>query len=164
MRSVRRPTVVAAKSNDFILALVLAALIGAAQTYSLSFFWGYISAYSLLPHWLIARGIRGVPFRALVYFLDFLLNVALCLPAAYALCRLSPPRLILYLALAVIPGFIWQYRLFFKDVSLITDWVIFVPGAFMSLIPLPFAALVLRRWFIQGRLTNGSSGRAEHLC
>jgi hypothetical protein len=149
--------VLASKLN-LSLPVVLAALIGVAQMYFLVFFWTYFSIYSPLPHWLKSLGMRGSPFFATIFVADLLVNVALCLPAAYGLCRLKPRRLVLYLALAIIPGFLWQYRLFFGDASLFNDWVIFVPGVFMSLIPLPFAALVSRRWFDQGRLTNGSSG------
>jgi hypothetical protein len=145
------------------LSVAAAALIGVAQMYFLSFFWTYFSYYSPLPHWLKGIGIRGAPFHATIFIADLLVNLVLCLPAAYALCRLNPRRLFLYLAFAVFPGFFWQYRLFFEDASLFNNWVIFVPGVFMSLIPLPFAAFAFRWWFDHGRLTNGSSGRAEHL-
>lgn len=92
---------------------------------------------------------KGTLLHAVVFLSDSLLNVILCLPAAYAICRLKPPRLVVYLILAIVPGFIWQYRLFFSDTSLLKDWAIFVPGVFLALVPLPLAALLLRRVLVQ---------------
>ncbi len=44
--------------------------------------------------------------------------------------------------------FIWQYRLFFTDPFLLNDWAMFVPGVLLALVPLPLAALLLRRLLV----------------
>ena len=88
-------------------AIVLALFVGAAQTYFVLVCWTYIGAYSPLPHWLISLGLRGIMFRSVSLCFDLLINVILSLPAAVALTRLRPANIWLYLALAVIPSFIW---------------------------------------------------------
>ncbi len=91
--------------------------------------------------WLISVAFTGISLHASIFLIDVLINVSLCLPAAYAICRLSPGKLLVYLPLAVIPGFIWQYRLFFEDSTLFRDWAIFVPGVMLALFSLPLAVL-----------------------
>jgi hypothetical protein len=85
-----------------------------------------------------------------IFLSDFLTNVTLCLPAAFAICRLKPPRLPVYLGVAIVPGFIWQYWLFFTDTSLLKDWAMFMPGVLLAIVPLPIAALLLRRLPVHG--------------
>jgi hypothetical protein len=136
--------------SRFSISLVAAALLGIVQMYLLTFLWGYISAYTPLPRWLLTLGLKGTALHIVVFLSDSLLNVIFCLPAPYAICRLKPPRLPVYLILAIVPGFIWQYRLFFTDASLLKDWAIFVPGGvLLALVPLPLAALLLRRVLVQ---------------
>jgi hypothetical protein len=135
--------------NRFSMSLVAAALLGIVQMYLLTILWGYISAYTPLPRWLLTLGLKGTALHTVVFLSDSLLNVIFCLPAAYAICRLKPPRLTVYLILAIVPGFIWQCRLFFTDTSLLKNWAMFVPGVLLALVPLPLAALLLRRVLVQ---------------
>jgi ribose/xylose/arabinose/galactoside ABC-type transport system permease subunit len=135
--------------NGFWMSLMAAAMIGIVQMYLLGILWGYISIYTPLHRWLLTLGLKGTALHIVVFLSDSLLNVIFCLPAAYAICRLKPPRLPVYLILAIVPGFIWQYRLFFTDTSLLKDWAIFVPGVLLALVPLPLAALLLRRVLVQ---------------
>ncbi len=127
------------------LALATAALVGIAQTYLLTIVWGYISAYTPLPGWLLTLGFKGTALHTAVFLSDVLLNVTLCLPAAYVICRLKPPRPSVYLIVAIAPGFIWHYRLFFTGTFLPNDWAMFAPGVLLALLPLPIAALLLSR-------------------
>ena len=69
------------------MSLVAAALLGIAQMYLLTILWGYISAYTWLPRWLLTLGLKGTALHAVVFLSDSLLNVIFCLPAAYAICR-----------------------------------------------------------------------------
>ena len=140
-----RRTAMSRLLNRSSMSLVAAALLGIAQMYLLTILWGYISAYTPLPRWLLTLGLKGTAFHAVVFLSDSLLNVIFCLAAAYGICRLRPPRLPVYLILAIVPGFIWQYRLFFNDTSLLKHWAMFVPGVLLALVPLPLAALLLRR-------------------
>ena len=133
-----------AKMNQFVLPVALAVVIGVMLMLLLQFCWGYISTHSPVPHWLGAIGMRGEVFSATLFCADLLVNIFLCLPAAFVLCCLRPSNLALYLPLSVIPSFVWQYRLFFDDTSLFQHWNIFVPGVLLSLIPLPIAALIIR--------------------
>ena len=140
--------------NRSSMSLVAAALLGIAQMYLLTILWGYISAYTPLPRWLLTLGLKGIALHAAVFLSDSLLNVIFCLPAAYAICRLKPPRLSVYLILAIVPGFIWQYRLFFTETSLLRNWVMFVPGVLLALVPLPLAALPFRRVLVHRASNN----------
>jgi hypothetical protein len=140
--------------NRSSMSLVAAALLGIAQMYFVMILWGYIGAYTPLPRWLLTLGLKGTALHAVVFLSDSLLNVIFCLPAAYAICRLKPPRLAVYLILAIVPGFIWQYRLFFPDTSLLKNWTMFVPGVLLYLVPLPLAALLLRRALVHRASNN----------
>jgi hypothetical protein len=130
------------------MPLVAAVLLGIVQMYCVIILWGYISIYTPLPRWLITLGLHGTALHAVVFLGDALLNIIFCLPVAYAICRLKPPRLPVYLILAIVPGFIWQYRLFLTDTSLLKNWTMFVPGVLLALVPLPLAALLLRRMLV----------------
>jgi hypothetical protein len=136
------------------MPLVAAVLLGIVQMYCVTILWGYISIYTPLPRWLITLGLHGSALHAVVFLGDTLLNIIFCLPVAYAFCRLRPPRLPVYLILAIVPGFIWQYRLFFTDTPLLKDWTIFVPGVLLALVPLPLAALLLRRVLVHRAPNN----------
>ena len=88
---------------------VAAFFFGLAQCYFTLFCWAYIAAYTPVPQWLFAHGLRAsVP--AIAFPIDFLTTVALSLPVAFLLTRLRPARLGLYLLLAVVPSFIWLNR------------------------------------------------------
>jgi len=100
-----RRTAMSRPLNRSSMSLVAAALLGIAQMYLLTILWGYISAYTPLPRWLLTLGLKGTAFHAVVFLSDSLLNVIFCLPAAYGICRLRPPRLPVYLILAIVPGF-----------------------------------------------------------
>jgi len=128
------------------LASCLAAIaIGLVQMYILVRLWGYLAIYTPIPNWFHALGLKGSELHFAVFLSDGLCNFVFSLPAAYALCRLKPPRLFTYLILAIAPGFIWQYRLLIVDPSTSNMWAPFVPGILLTLLPLPFAALAMCR-------------------
>ena len=133
------------KSGSFSFALAVSIALGIAQTFLLLYCWAYIAAYTPLPHWLMSAGVHGSFLRAVLFVLDFLTGVGLCIPAAFALCQLRPSKLPIYLLAAVIPGFLWQYRLFFQDPSAFHEFSQFIPGILSTLLVLPMAAAVLSR-------------------
>ena len=126
-------------------SMALAFLIGVVHTYLLIWAWAYIAAYSPLPHWLASHHVTPSSFQAILFPVDFLTNMALCVPAAYLLCKLRPDKLWLYLAAAALPNFIWQYRLVLGDFTVLKDWQLFLPGILLMLLPLPVTALIIRR-------------------
>jgi hypothetical protein len=132
------------KSDNLPLSLVAAFAIGLVQMFVLIYFWNAMTLYVQHVPWLVSHGVTGGSLKALLFVFDTAINLLLCLPAAFCLCALKPKRLAIYLALAVIPGFLWQYRLFFSDSSLFDNWTIFVPGALAAALTLPFAVLVAR--------------------
>jgi hypothetical protein len=127
-----------------LTSFLAAFVIGLAQMYILVRLWGYISVYTPLATWFLALGLGGTGLRAAVFFSDALCNVVFCLPAAYVLCKLKPPVLFVYLILAIAPGFIWQYRLLLLDPPALKNWLIFIPGVLLTLLPLPLATLAMR--------------------
>jgi hypothetical protein len=132
------------KSENLALSLAAALVIGIAQMFVLIYFWAYLTLYVQYVPWLVSHGITGTSLRVLLHTFDTTVNLLLCLPAAFALCALRPRSLPAYLAVAVIPGFIWQYRLFFSEPILFEDWTIFIPGALSAALTLPVAVLVAR--------------------
>ena len=127
----------------FMVPIATSVLIGIAQTVLLLYCWTYIAAFSPVPRWFLDLGLRGVPFRLALGALDFLVNVVLCLPAAFALSRLRPRKLPLYLVAAVAPGFLWQYRVVFRHITIDQGVVQFIPGMLAALLMLPVAALLV---------------------
>lgn len=138
------------KRQGLPVSIVAAILIGLGQTYLISWCMAVIAAYVPLPQWLIDQGITGATQRAVLFTTDFGACVLLCLPAALLLCKLRPAKPWAYVALAVIPGFIWQYRLVLGDGALLRHWALFLPGAFAALFMLPVAAFVVRRGTSRG--------------
>jgi hypothetical protein len=131
------------RPDNLAVAMLIALGVGVVQLVLLGFAWGYIAAYSPLPQWLISHGILGATLYAIVFISDSIFNVVLCLPAAYVLCRLRPRNITLYLLLAVLPGFVWQYRLVFTDPSAFSQVSLFVPGALSALLMLPAAVFIV---------------------
>lgn len=127
--------------RNHLASILAAVLIGFAQMLVLVQLWGYISIYTPLPKWLLSLGFQGPALHSAVFLSDALCNVVFCLPAAYLICNLKPSVLFTYLTLAIVPGFIWQYRLFFVDPTTFKNWTLFVPGVLLAVLPLPLAAL-----------------------
>jgi hypothetical protein len=130
--------------KNFPVAIAVAALIGILQTFVLLYCWAYIRAYNPLPAWLIRQGVRGFAFFALITCADLVLNVLLCLPAAYAICKLRPAKLAAYLPAAVVPGFVWQYAPLLSA-PVVMPLSQFIPGILSAIVMLPLAVLVVRR-------------------
>jgi hypothetical protein len=132
------------KSDNLPLSVVAAVAIGIVQFIAMIYFWNVMTLYVQHVPWLVAHGVTGSSLKAFLFVFDTAINLLLCLPAAFALCALRPQRLAIYLAAAVIPSFVWQYRLFFSDSAPIDNWTIFIPGALVAALTLPFAVLVVR--------------------
>jgi hypothetical protein len=132
------------KPGELLRSIALALAIGVLQLIFLMYAWALIALYSPILSWLQSTGLKGASLWSVVLFTDSLTNLALCLPGAYALCLLRPKKLALYLALAVIPGFLWQYRLFFTEADRFDNWTIFIPGALSAALTLPVAAAIMR--------------------
>ena len=131
-------------SDNLPLSLVAAIAIGLVQMFVMIHFWNGMTLYVQHVPWLVANGVTGSSLKALLFVFDTAINLLLCLPAAFSLCALRPQRLAIYLAAAVIPGFLWQYRLFFSDSALFDNWKIFIPGVLVAALTLPLAVLVVR--------------------
>jgi len=137
------------------ISIATALLIGIVQTYLLVLCWAYIAVYTPLPQWLLGQGVSGRAFRAVVFATDFVISVLLSVPAAFLLCKLRPRKLFVYLVLAVIPGFLWQYSNVLGDATLLRDWPLYLPGALSALLMLPVAVLIVQ-WARQGTAPDNS--------
>jgi hypothetical protein len=125
------------------LSMLAAVVIGLVQIISVIAARAYIQKYFSITDWLIPLDLSRVLFLSSVYLYDLLLNILLCIPAAYLLSRLQPKKLALYLSLAVLPGFIWQHWNLFTNPTSFSPFLTFVPGITMALLMLPFATLVV---------------------
>ena len=131
------------KSDNLFIATAVALAVGILQTILLLYLWGYIAIYSPIP-WLVAHGVTGLSLRGILSIVDWLINIFLCLPAAYILCKLRPRKLPLYLILAVVPGFLWQYRLVFVQPAAFSNFTAFLPGILSAVFMLPVATAIVR--------------------
>jgi hypothetical protein len=130
--------------DNLPLSLVAAFLIGAAQMIALTVFWALFPAYSPITALDLSAWIHGAWLRAAVFGIDAVMNVLLCLPAAWAILKLRPGRLALYLMVAVVPGFMWQYQNLWMAPSQVEDWLVFLPGAILAALMFPASVLVVR--------------------
>ena len=133
------------KSDNFVVSVVAALAIGVVQFLLLNYFWTIIILYVRPVFWLLDHGVTGANLKVLLFFVDNTLNLALSLPAALALCALRPRRIALYLALAVLPAFLWQYQLFFGSTPPSLPWTAFLPGIVSAALTLPLAVWIARR-------------------
>ena len=119
-------------------------IVGVVQQFFLSMSWTILGTWPLRA--ILSLGPSPGAFRVVTTVSDVIINLVLSLPAAYVLCSLRPKNLLpLYLALAVIPVFVWNYRLVFTDPDSFADWAAFLPGIVISLVVLPIAALLMRK-------------------
>lgn len=132
------------KSDSFFIAAPVALAVGILQTVLLLYAWDYIVVHSPIPSWLATHGVTGFSWKAVLYAQDWLINIVLCLPAAYVLCKLRPRKTFIYLLLAVVPGFLWQYRLVFTDPAAFSNAMVFLPGIFLAAFMLPAAVALVR--------------------
>lgn len=127
-----------------LISSAAAVLLGVVQWYLLLCGWTWINAYSPVAGWLAASGVPDVPLRAVLWPLDLLASIILSLPVAFALLKLRPSRLWLYLLLAIVPGFLWLNRDAFVSSYLGQFAGLLVAGWTQNLLALPLAAWILR--------------------
>ena len=154
------------KYTGLPISITSSILIGIVQAFLLLFIWAYIAVYTPVPRWLVDLGILGGAHRAILFTLDFLINVLLCLPAAYVICKLRPQKLSLYTSLAVLPVFLWVNRLLISEperLNLFIPWYNFVPGWIVGLVSIPVAVFIIYR--LTRRLSSfrpsASTGRSS---
>jgi hypothetical protein len=130
--------------KQLLASILLSIVLGIAQTAMVFFLWSFIVIYSPVVHWCLALHLHHTSIHTIVNVTDFLINVALSLPAAFALIKLRPPNLGLYLLLAVLPSFtLINYHIPDSD-FLSGMWLAFIPGWVNELAALPVAAYLLR--------------------
>jgi hypothetical protein len=87
--------------GKLLIAVIASAIVGFVQWHLvLGYCWMYIAVYNPIPHWLIVHGIEGNLWRSVLFVHDTIINVILCLPAAFVLRRMPPHRPLFYLAIA----------------------------------------------------------------
>ena len=131
------------KLRTFPVSLLIATLVGIAQTYFLLFTWNYINAYYSLATPLLAAGLRGNPLYAVSFLLGFTITSVLSLPAAFLLTKLRPLKLTAYLLCAVVPSFLWSNYALLGNSLWLSSIGLFVLGWVTQLFALPFAAWLL---------------------
>ncbi len=121
------------------LSVGIAFIGGLILTYFAVLCWAYIGAHTPVLRWLVDLGLRGSALRVVLFPIDFLTNVVLSLPLAFVLVRLQPRKILLFLAVAIIPSFVWLNlpllgNEFFHDL-----WPSFALAWLHSLFALPVA-------------------------
>jgi hypothetical protein len=131
--------------GKLLVAIVASAIVGFVQwSQVLPYCWGYIAMHSLLLRWLVMHGIKGNLLYSVVFIHDTIINVILCLPAAFVLRRLSPRKPMAYLAIAVLTGFLWDNRLLFdQPLSPGMSYGMFIHGMALTLVMLPLASALI---------------------
>ena len=132
------------KSENFFVAALIALAVGVLQTILLLYSWDYLAVHSPIPSWLATHGVTGFSWKAILYAQDWLINITLCLPAAYVLCKLRPRKIFVYLVLAVVPSFLRQNRLLFVGPAALSNTMAFLPSILLTAFMLPVAVALVR--------------------
>jgi len=132
-------------------AVVIAILLGVVQCFFVTFCWSYIASHSSLIPWLMDLGLRSQGIRAAVWPIDFVINIVLSIPIAFALAKLRPKKLGLYLVLAVVPAFIWSNMTLVGNPYFAQSVGTFVLAWIPELLALPIAA-----WLVSLTLNRGT--------
>jgi len=142
------------------VSITIAIVIGIAQMFLLTVYWAYVGVRSPVFSWLIDLGLEGISLRAVIFPIDFFTNVLLSLPAAYVIYKLHPKYIWLYLALAVLPVFVFTNRLLISEPERLThfvSWYAFGPGWIFGLAILPVAVLIIHRLTMRSTRTPTKS-------
>ncbi len=108
---------------------IAALAIGLLQSSLVIFSLSIVAQYSPIPEWLAWNGFSGNELVLGVTVADFPIIFVLWLPAGYVLSRLRPLSIWAYLALAVVPSWIWLNQIVFSQGvfspidSLLLSWV-----------------------------------------
>jgi hypothetical protein len=94
---------------------IAALAIGLLQSSLVIFSLSIVAQYSPIPEWLARNGFSGNELVLGVTVADFPIIFVLWLPAGYVLSRLRPLSIWAYLALAVVPSWIWLNRILFSQ-------------------------------------------------
>lgn len=131
-------------NRQLLISAAAAVLLGLAQWHLLALCWAYISAYSPVAGWLASSGVLGGALPAVLWPLDLLVSIVLSLPVAFVMLKLRPPKVWLYLVLAVMPGFLWLNRGAFVSPYFGQFAWLFAAGYVQQLLALPLAVWFLR--------------------
>lgn len=85
-----------------IATAVFSVAVGALLALALIWCWAWIASVNPLPALFANGGLRGLGFQGAVATADFLINMVLCLPAAWALWRFGAYHLWLNTTLALV--------------------------------------------------------------
>lgn len=132
------------KLRTLVGSIAIAILLGVVQTNFLLFCWGYIAAHSPMVHWLVGLGLQHGTLHGVLLPIDFTISVLLSMPAAFALVKLRPAKLGIWLVCAVVPSFLALNYHLVSDPLLGKMWLSFVPGWVSELLALPVAAWLMR--------------------
>jgi hypothetical protein len=119
---------------------------GVVTTCIATYCWGHIAAYTPVTRWLLGLELRGIGLTLALFPIDFLVNVSFFVPLALVLLKLQPQKLGLYLAVAIVPSFIWLNLPLLGNEVFYRLWPSFVPGWLHNLFALPVAAWVVGRF------------------
>jgi len=133
------------------IAAAIAILLGVVQCFFVTYCWSYIAIHSPLIAWLMDLGLRGQSVRAVAWPIDFMINIALSIPIAFALVGLRPKKLGLCLVLAVVPTFIWSNMTLVGNPYFAQSAGTFVLAWIPELLALPIAA-----WLVSLTLNRGT--------
>ncbi|MDP2562342.1 hypothetical protein [Psychrobium sp. 1_MG-2023] len=105
--------------------------------------WGYIPLFNPITNWLLDNFAGYQWISALIYFHDFILNIVLGFPLALLIHVLKPKRYLLYLAVALLPAFIWSNSAWINNPSFYEHWTSIVIGWATSLFSVPIALFII---------------------
>ena len=133
-------------NKTFPFALVIACLIGGVQIYWLIEVFSFFVMYAMPLEWLGILGLRGTPLTFGVAIVDLIIATVFSIPAAFVLLKLQPQKIIIFVTLAVITGFLMMYgSLFINPSRLFELWPGVMMGWINLLLPIPLAVLLLRK-------------------
>ena len=116
----------------------------------ITLFWSHYLQFNPILTWALPELIpdNRIPFYALLYTHDVLVNFIIVLPAGFLICKFPNQNVWLSICIAVVIAFSWDYRLvLFSNGSIFEFFSSFnaVLGAIVALGMLPLVYIILRR-------------------
>ena len=130
--------------RNYRFTMLFALGVGLVHYFALAYLWGHISVYSPIPTWLRSSTLRATSREEVLFVCDLLTNAVLSIPAAIILSALRPRNLPLYLTVAIVPSFVWNYRLVLFT-PMPVGLTVFIPGILMYVTILPIVAGIVRQ-------------------
>jgi hypothetical protein len=129
--------------SNKIFPIFISVILGVVYFLLLAIAWAHIPNFNPITQWLLDNLAATSWYRSLVFIHDLLLNIILGFPLAALIYYLRPKNYILYLALALLPSFIWTHSVWINNPIFSESWPSIILGWPNELFCVPIALMII---------------------